>query len=284
MLYLRIEPQKEGKGRTFMANLIAYVTADTLWEQSAGDGSRPVWLSYAASEGEVRPFTANLRMGKKAEIGAKETVSWRRKKEPYLELLKSVGYEFTTQRFVEGTVMTAFLPELFRLDPGMVDPQGAKFIVLPPQEWLDNQNVDVDTIVSHCRSLGYIDTGLLPNGKKRPDYEDPTWPSEALVRQLAPMAPLFVSYLDRRTRAPLIQDARFHTQLLIAALKNGVASLSVEDSYRSARGFGRHAKFCFMEKHTKSAGLAPGVAFSATHDKIEALLAEEVSVYFKHVG
>lgn len=283
MLYLRIEPQKEGKGRTFTANLISYVTADSLWDQSAGDGTRPVWLCYAASEGEVRAFTANLRMGRKAEIGAKERNSWRRNRNPYLELLKSVGYEFTTQRFPEGSVITAFLPELFRLDPGMVDPKGAKFLVMPSREWLDSQRVAVPEMVQHCRSLGYVDTGLLPNGKKRPDYEEAQWPSADLVTTLAPMASLFVSYLDRRTRAPTIQDPRFHLQLLIGALKQGLATLSTEDSYRQ-QGFGRHQKFLFREHSTDLAGLAPGVAFSGTHEKIETLLADEVSVYFKAVS
>lgn len=263
MKTLRIEPQKEGKGRTFSANLLGYVTADSLWELGLnGNGIRPVWVCYATSEGESRPFTANAQLGKKILISDR----YRSKRDPFMELLRSAEYEFTTQRFPEGIVTTAFLPELFRLDPGMVDPKGAKFVMLPPLEWAASQRVDLNSILAHLRKVGYLNDGT------RPDL-----PDEALASVLALQAPLFAAYLDRRTRAPLLQDSRFHAQILVASLNKGLAALSTKDAY--IRAFGEHRRHGFKEEGTREIGLAPGVAFHALHTDIEAMLAAEVTLF-----
>ncbi len=277
MQTLTIAPQQEGKGRSFTATLLSYVTADRLWSGggTSTDTNRPVWIMYAASEGEASPFTANLRLGRKALMGEKSSYS--RKKSPCVELLKSAGYAFSTQRFSEGSVVTAYLPELFNLDPGMVDPKGASFIVLPSKEWQDTQNLDIRACVQHAVAIG-------ATKEVSKDTTRPTSPTAEQVAGLVPLAALFGIYLDRRTRAPLVPDLRFHVQLLIACLREGKASLSMTDTYSRDRIFGQNSATMLSEHNTCNVGLTPGVAFHSYHTDIEQTLAEQVTLYYREVG
>ncbi len=264
MRYLLIEPQKEGRGRSFRAIPIAMVTASRLWGGGGDDSIRPIWIMMAGSEEEIRPFAANLRLGKKAVLKSGNG-NWRRRGETKVELLKSAGYQFAWQRTAEGSVLTAFLPEFFRLDPGMVDPKGIQFCVLPSKQWVASQALDPRPAVDHMMRL------------------DPGLPRERLT-ELAPVAALFCAYLDRRTRCPLINDQRFYLQVLCAALADGVASFSTPvGHYYGEVGWGQHKFFGFEEEDTADVGLLPGVACSAEHVAIEKLLAEQAQIYFKTI-
>lgn len=249
MRRIYIQPKQEGKGRIFSAQLLAYVKADMLWEggQTNSKAIRPIFMVFAASEGEIRPFTANARMGR--------TMLCDRPKEQF-ELLRSAEYSFSTQRFSEGSVVTAYLPELFDLDPGMVDPRGASFVVLPPATL---PLVEVDSVLKHLR--------LVEPGIK-----------EEFALHVAHIAPLFMAYLDRRTRAPLLRDARFYAQVLLAFLRCGGACMSGNHSaYTSSKYHG----YYFESEGLVNIGYLRGVCFRANHDTIERVLAEEVSVFFK---
>lgn len=269
MRVVTIEPQKEGKGRSFSAVCLATIEADRLWPggDAVTDNNRPVWAMFTGTDNEVRPFVANLLLGRKAEFEKDNAYRYTtRKRGERLEILRSAGYQITYQREAEGTIATVFLPDLFRLDPGMVDVDGARFIVLPSREWALAQKVDVAPIVQHGRSLGY------------PIEE------EALA-SLTPMAFLFAAYLDRRTRCPLLSDGRFYLQLLLACLHNGLASWSnAKDRYYRETEFGKHADMLFFEKDTADVGLLPGIAFNAAHEAIEEVLASEVDRFFKLTG
>lgn len=264
---VRIEPKEGGKGRTFAATCLATVEADSLWEggMSSTDDVRPVWAMFAAGEQELRPFMANLVQGRKVLLG--EQRQSYRKKEDRMEFLRSAGYQVTWQREAEGAVVTVFLPDLFRLDPGMVDPKGATFVLLPPTSWSEHQGIDAEPIVNHVLSLD-----MCPLDK------------EALTA-LVPLSFLFSTYLDRRTRCPLVSDGRFYLQVLLASLRAGLASWSISDaaSYRQLE-FGQHSHFRFLEADTASVGLNRGVAFQATHEAIGEMLAEEVKVFFEATG
>ena len=253
-----------GKGRSFRALLLASVEADTLWDGGATDtdAMRPVWAMFAGSDQELRPFATNLQMGRKA-IFPKRKSGYSRAKEDKLELLKSAAYEYAWQREPEGSVVTTFLPDLFSLDPGMIDPKGIKFIMLPTVEWKSAQKIDVGPIVKHARNF------------KHPVTE------EQFV-EWTPLAFLFAAYLDRRTRCPIPPDGRFHLQLLLAALREGLASWSCpRDSYRHEHPFGEHPAFRFTETGTDAVGLVKGLAFRSKHDAFEKLLADEVSLFFR---
>lgn len=127
---LRIEPAEEGKGRTFRAAMLAHVEADHLWSSGSGDTIRPVYAAIAAGHGEIGPFLANLRTGRKAIVGPER---YGKSKGRQVEFLRSAGYSYVTQRHPEGVVCQIFLREVVQLDPGMVDPKnGIRFLCMPP--------------------------------------------------------------------------------------------------------------------------------------------------------
>lgn len=264
-----IAPQSEGKGRTFRSVCLTTVEADTLWEGGAAttDNMRPVLAVFAGSDAEIRPFLMNLLQGRKASFASRE--SGYRKKEDRLEILKSSKFQVAWQREAEGTLATVFLPELFRMDPGMVDPVGAKFVLLPTHEWVKGQKIDCAPIVRHVRRL-------LPKDK----LETIEALSVESLTALVPLAFLFVAFLDRRTRCPILQDGRFYLQLLVTCLAEGLATWSTpEHSYR--RDFGQVGSMRFRVEREAEMGFVPGLAFSASHQEIQRVLAEQTTIFFK---
>jgi hypothetical protein len=259
-----IAPQVEGKGRSFRAVLLASVEADLLWTggQTGSDNLRPVWAMFAGSEQELRAFVANLTTGRKAIFPKNNRYS--RAKDDQLEILKSAGYQTIWQRETEGAIATLYLPELFQMDPGMVDPMGIRFVLLPTMEWVQNQKLEMLPLIRHAKRVGYeISTERL--------------------KELAPISYLFCTYLDRRTRCPLVSDGRFYLQLMLACLNCGVASFSTASgypSYNQDKIFGAHPESDFHEAGTDKVGLVPGIVFRSDHPTFETLLAEQVSIYF----
>lgn len=265
---IQIAPQQEGKGRTFQALCLATVQADPFWPggETTTDDIRPVWAMFAGSENQIRPFATNLLLGRKAEFPEVRHGAGKR-----MQLLRSAGYQLVYQREAEGTIVTAMLPELFRLDPGMVDPDGAKFIVLPTRDWYAAQTVDTRPLVEHALKLDKL----------------PAEVDEGALTVLSTVSFLFAAYLDRRTGCPLLSDGRFYLQLLIACLSQGLASWSnAEKRYYSydKTEFGKHQHLGFFEQCTSDVGLLPGIAFKATHKEIEEVLAKEVSLFFQMTG
>lgn len=187
-----IQPETGKKGRSFSAKCTALVVADTLWSSGSGDTIRPIWAQFVGTDSELRPFATNLKLGRKAEPsnGHKHSNAER------LEFIKSAQYQVAWQREAEGSIVTLFHPDLFRLDPGMVDPEGAKFVMLVPYWWNDAQTLDVEDA----------------------------------------RASLFAAYLDRRTRCPLVADVAFYRRLLAAALDEGFAHSPGDRKIEYARG------------------------------------------------
>jgi hypothetical protein len=234
-----------------------------------GDSLRPAWLQVALGEGDAKPFVANMRLGKKITIG---DTGGRRRGSQAVELLKTAGYHYAIQRFPEGQLVTAFLPDLFQLDPGMVDPAGVAFVVLPTVAWqhaqLETLGAGVAEAVAHVDRIGMVDH---PESR-RDRWEQAAYPSAEAMAALVPIAGLFAAYLDRRTRAPIVADIRFHLQLLLAFLKEGLAVGSVENMRTGGRG---HEDYGLAE-----VGMLSSIAVRASHETIEKLLAEQVSLYF----
>lgn len=266
---LVILPAKEGKGRSFQATLLAYVTADSLWEggQSNTETTRPVWMMLGGTENELRPFVANLQLGRKAELLSS---GYRKNKgSDKFEVLKSVGYQTAWQRTPVGSAVTIFLPDLFRLDPGMVDPKGVEFCILPAKSWLEGITVEED-------ARNYAQAIIRT-------YDKETLVSKDLdLEYLLKIAPLFIGYLDRRTRCPLVPDQRFYIQVLLGFLNLGLASWSTDDSYYR-RNWGRHRGMGFVECDTLDVGLSAGIVFKSSHVNLEKFLAEQVEFYFDRV-
>jgi hypothetical protein len=177
---LTIEPSttSRGKGRTFRARLLGYLTADGLWELgTGGSGVRPIWLAYFASVGASKPFTANLRAGRKARIEDRSS----------LQIPKSSPHRWTSQTVPGGVATVAYLPELLHLEPPVPFTETARFVLAPPALWVDEQAEALEA----------------------------EFGEEA---RAAARAALFAAYLDRRTPLPLLRDLRFHLELYQAAL------------------------------------------------------------------
>lgn len=270
-----IQPREEGKGRSFGATCAALITAyGAFAEGCEGKTIRPVWALFANTDSELRSFVANLKGGRKAQppgYGKKGD-------ESRLEFLRSVGYQVSWQREAEGALATIYHPELFRLDPGLIDPRGISFVLLVPSDWSQAQDVDVATAVRHV-------VGISPHvGEER-------------LSSLVSTAYLFAAYLDRRTRCPLVADGRFYLQLLVAALETGVASLPGSDIGRRGSMYmreewGRHAHHQFNVEigtgydgsglHT--IGLDHAISVLVKHPAFEEFLAEQVTLFFERTG
>lgn len=256
-----ILPEVEGKGRTFSANCLAYIEADSLWDNGSSEDIRPVWSVFANSENELRPFITNLTLGKKAVF---ESSGYRRKAEK-LALLKSVKYRSLVQKETEGNICTLFLADLFRLDPGFVDPNYAKFLIIPTKEWCLAQNIKSRPILDHIESI--YKPEVLASLDLDFDY-------------LIPMSYLFCAYLDRRIRCPLVSEGRFYLQVLLACLDNRLASFPDGNYYH--RKFGENFSN-FKTYGLDDLGFTSGIAFSADHVSIEELLSQQVELYYKTV-
>lgn len=259
MRELVIQPLKEGKGRSFQATLLAYVIADSLWAGGSAntEAIRPVWMMVGGTENELRPFIANLQLGRKAEAFGKS------KNPDRFEILKSAGFQTTWQRTEVGSAVTLFAPDLFRVDPGMVDPKGVEFCILPDKLLVKGIHVEPE-------ARRYVDTLGVPE-----NYRD----------HILRMCPLFIGYLDRRTRCPLVRDQRFYAQVLTSALTQGLATWSADRSHYYGRDeWGKHGSLRFVENDTDDVGLAPGIAFRSSHERLEQFLAEQVRLYFGSVN
>jgi hypothetical protein len=270
MREIYIAPQQEGKGREFSATLLSYIEADPLWEngRNAGDTIRPLWMMCAGSEQELRAFVANLRTGRKATFGNKTGYSsYRYGKQERFEILRSSNFQVSWQKEPEGSIVTLYHPELFQIDPGLVDETHIQFVLLPTQAWHSAQTIDTTPIVRHLMLCGY----------RLSDEE---------LYSLAITSYLFATYLDRRTRCPLVADGRFYAQLMLSCLKHGLASFQITDRhafYGDNQAFGVHKRQNYYEFDTESVGLLPGIAMSADHIQFEGLLAREVITYMNLV-
>jgi len=270
---LVIQPSEGKKGRSFQAVCVAVMTANALFPEANGKTIRPVFAMFAGTDQELRPFMANLRLGRKAEP---PIASYRKQGDgERVEFLKTVGFQVAWQREAEGSIATIYHPDLFRPDPGMVDPAGITFVMLVPNDWADAQDVDLKAAADYVKGFGY----------KLTDEE---------LQALVPTAYLFAAYIDRRTRCPLIADGRFYLQLLCAALDNGMASFPGSDvkySYGHRDEWGHNPKHGFnVSIGSYNAHHGPGlevinarhaISFAAAHDAFEAFLAEQVTTYFE---
>lgn len=259
MRTLTIESGKGEKTRSFQAVLIAYVQCEKMMPTTESDIRRPVWAAFAGSENQMNAFVANLRAGRKAMADGNNS------RFKCVELLKSADYAFALQREREGMLATAHLPDLVRLDPGMVDPAGVRFLMVVPEEWRASQAVEgAADMVRFCHRLGF----------------------DMAKEEDVPAALLFAAFLDRRTRAPIVADGAFALQLYYACLREGLASWPDEKpEERRWRNepppFGMSARLPILAEGLAEAKVATVVGMLAKHEEVEALLAQEVDAYFR---
>lgn len=254
---LLIVTGEEGKGRSFRATLLASVEADGMWDggEGAGDVHRPIWAMLGAGEGDFGPFVANLRCGRKAEDQGR---GWRGRDRERYEFLRSAGYAWAVQHHstAGAAAIQVYLPDLFRHNVGMVDPEGVRFGVLPPLMWLEERGwsaTKVDECTAHVQRCG---------------TDRPLTSLESAIR----LAPLVIGALSQRSRIPIPRDATLWAQVAVAALDQGLATMAAE------------GRFGYAEYGLSDVGLAPGLAWRSTHEQLETLMSEQVALYHRIRG
>ncbi|HMA37993.1 MAG TPA: hypothetical protein VKY74_26320 [Chloroflexia bacterium] len=266
--------QAEPKTRQFHAQLLAYVTANAWWEggQANTDNVRPVWLMLAATERAARPFVSNLQAGYRATIQpCRDALTWGGSPEGYLELLKSAGYRYITLK-LKGmasdtvSVMTAYLPELVTLDPGMIDRVGVAFLALTSRRWIaamlnpeaapaggellaawsrpDDQPAPPSPVIQAATDAGPAAWMAMSQEARRLYWRKVAAHLRALGRigpvpagrgptfaepdllALLPQAVHVVSYLDHHTASPIRATLSFMLQVFLAGLQEGILTLA----------------------------------------------------------
>lgn len=194
------------KTRTFSVRLLGYLQANFLWHSGLGDEIRPAWIAYLGTDSESQAFTSNFRAGRKAETQRNT-----------FKIPKSAPHRWTTQQVPGGVITTAYLPELFHLEPAFPAPERVKFIFAPPRWWIHRQE----------RSL------------------QATYGEEA---REAARAALFAAYLDRRTPLPVPGDLDFHLQLYRAARETDWVHEPEASSFSSPRFYASGAETCGFDR------------------------------------
>lgn len=254
--------QEGAKGRMFGATLLAWATADALWD--GGDGNdravRPVWAVLAGARTEMVAFVANLRCGRPFGTNGKRTRKGGTTFDAKYEFLRSVRYEWRTHATDEGAVVQVYLPDLFRTDPGLIDPTGVRFVVLPPAAWLAAQAEALGARATQDAVRHVARLGLAPAG-----FDLAPW---------VPLATLFAERLERRIRYPFPPSLPFQLQVMVAMLKEGLATFRAE---RGDREWFEHTRAGFVTYGLPNVGVAPGVACAAPQAAVEALLVREIA-------
>jgi hypothetical protein len=251
------------KGRAFSGLLAAKLTTPVFLDTSSSTVSRPCFAMFVGSLNELRPFIANLMLGKKAVASGYRNTK--------IEFLKSTKYQVIWQIESEPkgqkyspepmSIATVYYPEAFLLDPGMVDPERISFCTLPTKAWVESQKVDFDGPVRHMEDH-FLDVGK--NFK--------SWVVHSY---------LFAAMLDRRTRCPLPMDGRFYLQLLYSCCRAGMLRVEGHNNYDLGGSF----RYNMVETTGLSeVGLDQAMVFHAGHEQFEALLSEEVTKFYSVVG
>ena len=141
---------KAKKGRTFGCTLLAFIEGDRfIGADTEYDRFRPLFFSVVATEAESKYILASIRSGfELSEI--RNHSSGKR-----FKLLKKYGYTHTKQKIEDSIVLTFYVASLFDIDPGLVDPDHVRFVMLPDQAWVDSQPEGVDA--EALLFLSYLD-------------------------------------------------------------------------------------------------------------------------------
>lgn len=285
------------KTRRFQVSYLAHLCANAWWSggQAAADATRPAWLLFTATERAARPFVANLQTGHRAAlVPYRPDQAFTPTPVAQMELLKSAGYRFLWQRLTGGpdgtlVLVTAYLPDLFVLDPGLIDPAGVAFLALTPTWWsvreaafLRQEEATCAAITRHMRALA---------GMRRDAWR--AWDTEALLDRV-PQAVHCISFVERRTTRPLVATPAFSLQLFLAGLEEGLWTLpqptaagqtrplsAPDDGWNWARHPGSTPVVAYG---VEAAGLEPIVACRTTHDALDTFLAAQVTRYFAAGG
>jgi hypothetical protein len=254
------------------------------------DAVRPIWLMFAATERAARPFVANLQTGHRAAVVAAASTPYGSPRPiAHFELLKSAGYKFVWQRITgrqDGplALVTAYLPDLFILDPGMIDPEGIQFIALTPTWWAEQEYAGLRQDPAACAAIQAHSTNLGSQFAARRRFTP-----DKLLR-LVPQAVHCGSFLERRTPRPLVSSLAFYLQLFLAGLENGILTLAHRTRAGDHQPIRDDTDRWAWARHTtappvtacnlSTVGLELPAACKVSHEQLDQFLADQVRRYF----
>ena len=261
---LRIDTGTKERGRSFTGVVLALAIASGMHEMSQRtDPMRPVFLALAASAQETRPLLENLRGGRKATVlGPAFSAS----KGEKVELCKSAGYFWATQQTEAGDIITAHIPELFDFNPGLLETDIVKALVMPSREdcaaLIAGRDADVADAIAHVRRVRGTETSAETVG----------------------LAALVCRYLAQRCELPIPPNLSFAAQLFLAASDVAVfsAPLGINPSYDSDGrdpAINIRKAIGFRAIVDARAPILPGVAIHATPLALEKLLSEQTRLF-----
>jgi hypothetical protein len=213
----------------------------------------------AASDDEARSVLENLRAGERAQLTGEHCGQTGTP----LELVRSANYAFHPQRTPEGTILTAYLPELFDFNPGLLDPDAVRFVLLPARQDFETVPVSAEELTAAWRHLSALG--------------DPA--ASAVSRDLCAMAAMWGAYLDQRCELPIPPDLDFRVQLYVAALREGLASRPLPLRESTERAPDQHGALGFKLYVAEGFPLVPGIASRATHGDLAEFLADQLQRY-----
>lgn len=280
-------PVQPDKTRRFAAIMLGYITADALWEGGAAvnkTARRPVYLALGGPETTLRPFIYNMKSGRKAALTNDINTSSFDRDANWVETLKTGGYETIWQRGQESHICTMLMPELFAIDPGMIEPERCAFASVAPNWWADAQMKVIAAdhnlcgrIFRHAKAIG-----LMGDSNKRLIPIPTSW-NEDIILDLLPQAGHFYLMLDKRTRRPLINDLAFAVQLYAAALHHGLASFwraPGQSIYGEMWGYSKAAWAAgFVADNPQLLGFRQGVLLATSQNNLDGFLANQIRLY-----
>ncbi len=260
------------KGHVFSGTMMAWVDANALWsggEKASATEHRPVWAVIGCTTGAEEPLKANLRLGRNLLQVTRDAMSSVEKFQRW-EFMPSAKWEYRAQRWPERNVaaIQVYQPTVFEVTPRFVDAERIAFVLLPRATWIERQGADQAALDFVCRLFD-------ERGVSRSVIERLLPAARALGHAMA-----FAGALNKRSRAPILRDRRFCLQLIVAALEEGLASVSKETANS---GIGYHSSIGYAEYGTSALGYAPGVAFSARHETYERLIGREIKTFLNRV-
>ena len=209
-----------------------------------------------------------------------------------VELLKSTGYRFLWQRLTGGpdgpqALVTAYLPDLFILNPGLIDPAGVAFLALTPTWWAEREaailRADAATCTTITQHLHALERKAGQSDGWRVGRRSGCWRS-CRRRSIVSASWSGAPRARWSARLPLA------LQLFLAGLEQGLLTLpqpaepghtyprpAPEDKWSWARHPGTTPVTAYG---IGAVGLEPVVACRTTHDALDAFLAAEVERYF----
>lgn len=239
------------KGRSFTAKMVAHSRFKRMEPET--NNHRPTWAMFAGTETQLRPFVANLMLGRSAS----ET----RKGGTTIEFLKSRGYKVIWQRLPSGMTATIYRQDVYMVDPGMADPVEISFSIIPTKEFLHPDAAVAQYLKDN------IGEAVL---KKLNQYQ-----MVCDCDYIAALAPSFAAFIDRRCLFPIIPDHRFYARLLVTMLGNRNASFGTKDSH-SSRGWGTDFG---IDQGFDEIGVSPPLYVYSLQSILSEILAEQVKKF-----